>query len=82
MEFFSRNCKLGCIKDSNPEAHSVDSDIFYTVIRQPVHSKTYIKLYCPKYCHITRNQPLYASTARCDKMLFSREEKLQDGDPI
>ena len=42
--FFCRN-KLGYLKDSNAAAHFVDSDIFYAVIRQPVRSKTYIKLY-------------------------------------
>ena len=39
------NGKLGYLKDSNAGAHYVDSDIFYTVIRQPARSKTYIKLY-------------------------------------
>ena len=36
-------CKLGYLKESNAAAHSVDNDIFYAVIRQPVRSKTYIK---------------------------------------
>ena len=35
---------LGYLKDGNAVVHSVDSDIFYAVIHQPVHSKTYINL--------------------------------------
>ena len=35
----------GYLKDSNAVAHSVDSDIFYTLIHLPAHSKTYINLY-------------------------------------
>ena len=33
---------LGCLKDSNVAAHSVDSDIFYIVINVSAHSKSYI----------------------------------------
>ena len=34
---------LGYVKDSNAAAHSVDSDIFFTVIHLPACSKTYIR---------------------------------------
>ena len=36
--------KLGYLRDSNAEAHSVDSDTFYAVIYRPARSKTYDNL--------------------------------------
>ena len=40
--------RLRYVKDSNAAAHSVNSDIFYTVIYLPARSKRYINLYLLK----------------------------------
>ena len=42
------NYILEYIKHSNTAANSVDSDMFYTVIHLPAHSKTYVTLYFSK----------------------------------
>ena len=54
--------RLRYLKDSNAADHSVDSDIFYTVIYLPARSKTYINLYFLKQCQIVGNLSLYASS--------------------